>query len=88
MRHEILLERLFRYWDLGKEDVKVGEKSTVKMNSKRLGSTEGWWIWGSLTEELNGKNFARWQHPDRQVEIDNLMPGEKAPDVKEMDPKD
>lgn len=42
-RHEILLERLFRYRDLRKGDVKVRDKFTVKMNSKRLGSTDGWW---------------------------------------------
>lgn len=83
--HEISMERLFRYSDLKREAVKVGEKFVVRMNSKRLGSTEGWWSWGSLEGELNGKKFARWERPDEEGEIGNLMPGEKAPDIEGME---
>ena len=85
MTHEIALERLFRYSDLRKEAVRVGERFTVRMNAKRLGSTEGWWAWGSLEGELKGKKFARWERPDREGEIGNLMPGEKTPDVEGME---
>lgn len=83
--HEISFERLFRYSELRREAVKVGEKFTVMMNPKRLGSTEGWWTWGSLDGELNGKKFARWERPDSEGKIGNLMPGEKMPDVEEME---
>ncbi|KAI9747660.1 MAG: hypothetical protein M1835_002008, partial [Candelina submexicana] len=82
--HEISLERLFRYSDLRKEAVKAGEQFTVRLNPKRLGSTEGWWAWGSLKGDLNGKKFARWERPDRNGEIGNLMSGEKTPNVEEM----
>jgi len=83
--HGISLERLFRYSDLKKEAVEVGENFTVRMNPKRLGSIEGWWTWGSLEGELNGKKFAKWERPDREGEIGNLMPGEKRPDVEGME---
>ena len=83
--HEISLERLFRYSDLRKEAVKAGEKFTVRMNPKRLKSIEGWWTWGSLEGELKGKKFAKWERPDREGEIGNLMPGEKMPDVEGME---
>ena len=83
--HEISLERLFRYSDLRNEAVRVGERFTVRMNPKRLGSTEGWWTWGSLEGELKGKKFARWERPDREGEIGNLMPGEKTPDGEGME---
>lgn len=43
---------------------------------------EGWWTWGSLEGELKRKKFARWERPDREGEIGNLMPGEKTPDVE------
>ena len=82
--HEISLERLFRYSGLKKEAVKAGEKFIARMNPKRLGSTEGWWTWGSLEGELKGKKFARWERRDRNGEIGNLMPGEKMPDVEGM----
>ncbi|KAL9038783.1 MAG: hypothetical protein Q9214_005145 [Letrouitia sp. 1 TL-2023] len=84
MIHEISLERLFRNSDLRKEAVKVGEKFTVRMNPKKLGSPESWWTWGSLEGELNGKKFAKWELPDKEGEIGNLMPGEKKPDVEWM----
>ena len=83
--HDISLERLFRYSGLRKEDVKEGEKFTVTMNPKRLGSTEGWWTWGSMEGELRGKKFAKWERPDVEGSIGNLMPGEKMPDVLEME---
>ncbi|KAI9718442.1 MAG: hypothetical protein M1812_004163 [Candelaria pacifica] len=83
--HEISLERLFRYSGLTKEAVKVGEQFTVRLNPKRLGSTEGWWTWGSLNRELSGKKVARWERPDSEGEIGNLMPGEKTPDVEKME---
>ncbi|KAI4160605.1 MAG: hypothetical protein LQ342_005626 [Letrouitia transgressa] len=82
--HEISLERLFRNSDLRKEAVKVGEKFTVRMNPKKLGSVQGWWTWGSLEGELNGKKLAKWELPDKEGEIGNLMPGEKMPDVERM----
>lgn len=83
--HEISLERLFSYSDLGKEDVKVGEKFRVRMNAKRMRSVEGWWCWGGLEGELGGKKFARWERPDGRGEIGNLMPGEEMPDVEGME---
>lgn len=82
--HAISLERLFRYSNLKMEDVKPGEKFAMSMNPKRLGSTEGWWTWGALEGELSGKKFAKWELPDRNGEIGNLMPGEESPDVAEM----
>lgn len=82
--HTISLERLFRYSDLRKDALKAGEKFTVRINPKKLGSTEGWWTWGSLEGELKGKKFAKWERPDTKGEIGNLMPGEKTPDVEGM----
>lgn len=83
--HEISLERLFRHSDLRKDAVKVGEKFAVRMNPKRLGSSEGWWTWGGLEGELKGKKFAKWERPGQEGEIGNLMPGEKMPDVEGME---
>ena len=82
--YEITLERLFRYPDLRKEDVEMGQKFTVGMNP-RLGSTEGWRTWGSLKGELKGMKFARWEYPNGKGEIGNLMPREKTPDVEGME---
>ena len=83
--HDISLERLFRYSDLTQEAVNVGEKFTMRMNPKRLGSTEGWWTWGGLEGELRGKKFARWERPNREGEIGNLMPGENTPNQEGME---
>ena len=84
--HEITLERLFRYSDLSIGDVKAGEKFVVKMNPRMLGSmNEGWWTWGSLGGELKEKKFARWERPDKNGEIGNLMPGEDMPDIQKME---
>lgn len=83
--HTLSLERLFRHSDLRKEAVQAGEMFAVKMNPKRLRSTEGWWTWGSLEGELKGKRFAKWERPDEQREIGNLMPGEEMPDVEGME---
>ena len=83
--HEISLERLFRYSGMKKEAVEVGETFTVRMNPKRLKSVEGWWTWGSLEGELRGKRFIRWERPDEEGEIGNLMPGDKMPDVEGME---
>ena len=83
--HAISMERLFRYSNLKLENVKQGEKFVVSMNPKKLGSTEGWWTWGALEGDLSGKKFAKWELPDRNGEIGNLMPGEKSPDVPAME---
>ena len=83
--HEISLERLFRNSRLAKEAVRVGEKFTMRMNPKRLKSPEGWWSWGSLEGDLKGKKFAKWERPDKEGEIGNLMPGEKVPDIDWME---
>ena len=85
--HEITLERLFTYssHSLSLEQVNVGEKFVLKMNPKRLASNEGWWTWGALEGELKGKKFAQWWRPDANGEIENLMPGEKMPDVEGME---
>lgn len=88
VKHEISLERLFRYSNshqLRKENVKVGEKFAIRMNPKRLRSIEGWWTWGSLDGNLKGKKFARWERPDSRGGIRNLMRGEKMPDIEEME---
>ncbi|KAL8894684.1 MAG: hypothetical protein Q9192_004126 [Flavoplaca navasiana] len=82
--HEISLEKLFSHSDLKLENVKVGEKFTVRMSPKKLKSSWGWWSWGSLEGELKGKKFAKWDHPDSHGDIGNLMPGEKMPDVDGM----
>ena len=83
-KHEISLDRLFKYSDLKREAVEVGEKFIARMNPQRLGSTEGWWTWGSLERELKSTKFARWERPDRDGEIGSLMPGEEMPDIKGM----
>ena len=84
LTHEISLERLLRYSDLKKEDVQAGEKFTLKINPKKLRGIGGWWTWGGLEEDLKGKKFAKWELPDEQGEIGNLMPGEKFPDIERM----
>ena len=83
--HEVTLERLFRYSSLSIEEVRPGEKFKLEMNKKRLGSIEGWWTWGALDGGLRGKKFAKWELPNECGEIKNLMPGEKLPDVQNME---
>ncbi|KAL9026700.1 MAG: hypothetical protein Q9196_004672, partial [Gyalolechia fulgens] len=46
--HEISLEKLFSHSHLKLENVKAGEKFTVRMSPKKLKSAWGWWSWGSL----------------------------------------
>ena len=83
--HEITLERLFRHSDLSLENVRAGECFVVKMNPKMLKSiNEGWWTWGALDGELAGKKFARWERPDKNGDIGNLLPSEKMPDIEGM----
>lgn len=38
-----------------------------------------------MEEELRGKRFTRWERPDSEGEIGNLMPGDKMPDVEGME---
>ena len=63
----------------------MGNRFIVSMNPKRLTSTEGWWTWGSLESDLGGNKFAKWERPDMNGEIENLMPGKEMPDVAEME---
>ena len=83
--HEVTLERLFRNSNLSIDKVKPGEKYKLEMNRKRFCSVEGWWAWGALDGSLKEKKFARWELPDENGEIGNLMPGEKMPAVQDME---
>lgn len=66
-------------------DVRPGEKFRVQMDPKRL-FWAGWWTFGALNDgELGGKRFAKWERPDEDGSIGNLMPGEQRPDFKRME---
>ena len=56
------------------------------MNPKRL-FWAGWWTFGALDGDggLKGKRFAKWERPDEDGNIGNLMPGKPKPDVEQME---
>ena len=47
----------------------------------------GWWTSGDLDDAagLGKKRFAKWERPDEDGTISNLMPGEQRPDVEQME---
>ncbi|KAL9635774.1 MAG: hypothetical protein Q9164_003241 [Protoblastenia rupestris] len=84
IKHELSLERLFRYsHSLKIEDVQPGEKFRIQMNPKKLVFAE-WWNFGDIQGELQGKKFARWKLLDEDGDIFNLMPGDPRPDFEKM----
>lgn len=86
IKHELPLDRMFQYSRHVKlADVRPGEKFRMMMNPKRL-VWAGWWTFGALEDaELGEKRFAKWERPDEDGSIGNLMPGERRPDVEEME---
>ena len=68
---------------LKQEDIRPGEKFRVRLNPKRVNFI-GWWAFGDLEGDLKDKKFARWQLPDRDGRLDDLMPGEEEPDIEQM----
>ena len=86
IKHDLSLDRLFQNSrHLKVADVQPGEKFRIKMNPKRL-FWAGWWTFGGLDDgELEEKRFAKWEHPDEDGSIGNLMPGEQRPDVEQME---
>ncbi|KAA6415720.1 MAG: hypothetical protein FRX48_00438 [Lasallia pustulata] len=86
IEHELSLDRMFQNSRLLKAaDVRPGEKFRVQMDPKRL-FWAGWWTFGALNDgELGGKRFAKWERPDEDGSIGNLMPGEQRPDFKRME---
>ncbi|KAL9610675.1 MAG: hypothetical protein Q9167_004623 [Letrouitia subvulpina] len=86
IKHELPLERIFRNsYQLRAADVHPGEEFRIRINSKRLRGIGGWWTFGDLSGDLEGKKFARWELPDEAGEIGNLMPGEQFPDIEQME---
>ena len=53
------------------------------MNAKRA-FRGGWWAFGDMNGDLKEKKFTKWESPDEDGEISNLMPGEERPDVEQM----
>lgn len=88
IKHDLSLQRLFRYSRLQANDVKPGERFRLRVNPKRLYSE--WWAFGDMSDDagdggLAGKKFAKWELPDEHGEVGNLMPGEQPPDVEKME---
>lgn len=86
IKHDLSLERIFEYSrDLKVDGVQRGEKFRIKMNPKRAFMSE-WWAFGGLGDgELSGKIFAKWERPNQNGDISNLMPGEQKPNVEQME---
>lgn len=85
IKHDISLERLFRYSrHLKAADVQPGEKFRISMNPKRA-FRSAWWTFGDMDGDLKGNKFARWELPDEDGDIRNLMPGEERPDYEQME---
>lgn len=83
--HPLTLERMFRQErTLTKEDIKPGEKFRVQLSPRRLNFIT-WWAFGELDGDLKAKKFARWQLPDGNGNLDDLLPGEDEPDVARME---
>ena len=58
--HEMPLERMFKYeGKLGVGDLVAGEEYVVKMDEGHM--APGWWCWGDLGGELEGKRFSEWR---------------------------
>ncbi|KAI4165352.1 MAG: hypothetical protein LQ342_001220 [Letrouitia transgressa] len=86
IKHQLSLERIFRHsHQLKAADVHPGEEFCVRINPKRLRGIGGWWTFGDLSGDLEGKKFAKWELPDDAGEIGNLMPGEQFPDIEQME---
>lgn len=84
VKHDLPLERMFRYErTLKPADIKPGEKFHVRMGSLRL-EWVTWWAFGDLEGDLKGGKFARWQLPDEEGRMDDVMPGEEEPDIDRM----
>jgi len=87
IKHDLTLERLFRYSrNVKATDIRLGEKFHIKMNPRLL-FWAGWWTSGDLDDAagLGKKRFAKWERPDEDGTISNLMPGEQRPDVEQME---
>lgn len=89
IKHDLSLERLFQNSrEMKAADIRPGEKFRIRMNPKRL-FWAGWWTFGSLEEsggsDLEGKRFAKWERPDEDGYISNLMAGEERPDIEQME---
>lgn len=54
------------------------------MNPKRLVFAD-WWSLRDQIAELEGGKSARWERPDEDGQISNLMPGEKMPEIEQME---
>lgn len=84
IKHDLPLERMFRYErTLKPADIKPGEKFRVRMSSLRLNWVI-WWAFGDLQGDLKGKRFAKWQLPDEEGQMDDIMPGDEEPDIDRM----
>lgn len=84
VKHDLSLERMFRYErTLKSTDIKSGEKFRVTMGSLPL-EWVTWWAFGDLEGDLKEKKFARWQVPDEEGRMDDVMPGEEEPDIDRM----
>ena len=84
VKHDLPLERMLRYEPtLKPADVKPGEKFRVSISSLCL-NWVSWWAFGDLEGDLKGKRFAKWQLPDEEGRMTNVMPGKEAPDIDRM----
>ncbi len=84
VKHDLPLERMFMYErTLKAADIKPGEKFRVSMTSSRL-EWVSWWVFGDLEGGLKGKMFAKWELPDEEGQMTDVMPGEEEPDIDRM----
>ena len=84
VKHDLPLERMFQYERILKPaDIKPGEKFRVRMDSFRL-KWVSWWAFGDLEGDLKDKKFAKWQLPGENGDMDDVMPGDKEPDIERM----
>lgn len=85
IKHDLSLDRLFQNSrKLKAADLRPGEMFRIHTNPKRL-HWPGWWTFGDLNDDLAAKKFAKWELPDEDGEISNLMPGEQRPDIVQME---
>ena len=84
--HDLSLERLFRNThSLKVTDIQPGERFRIRMTPKRAFRC-GWWTFGDMNGgDLKEKKFAEWVLPDEDGDVINLMPGEKRPDIEQME---
>ena len=84
VKHDLPLERMFRYEPtLKPADIKPEEKFRVSMSSLHL-EWVSWWGFGDLEGDWKGKRFAKWQLPDEEGRMTDVMPGEEELDIDRM----